>query len=185
MKSLLGKLGVLSIGLLILGYAEVWGADWKVFGGSVLSKDKTTIGYYDAESIEYLSNGNVTVWTKTVKTLEVEMIGSKKEVIEKAAEKLVQGYHPPYVLLNPYPKTSLDSNLDIIMWEEAANHDIKPRLRVLFEINCEEKMIRTLSTIIYKKDGTGTSRSINGTWDYISPEINTETLRKILCKDKK
>jgi hypothetical protein len=180
------RLGVILIGLAIFGYTEVWGEDWKFFGGSVLLKDKTTIGYYDAESIEYLSNGNVRVWTKTVNPLEVELMGSKKEVIEKAAEKLVHGYHPPYVLLNPSPKTSFDSYVNIIIWEEAGNHhDIKPRLRVLFEINCEGKMIRTLSTIIYKKDGTGTSRSTNGTWDYISPETNAETLRKILCKDKK
>ena len=31
MKSLSVKLGVLFIGLLILGYAEVWGADWRLF----------------------------------------------------------------------------------------------------------------------------------------------------------
>ena len=31
MKALLVKLGVLSIGLMILGYTEVWGADWKLF----------------------------------------------------------------------------------------------------------------------------------------------------------
>ena len=31
MKSLLGKLGIIIIGLSILGYAEVWGADWKEF----------------------------------------------------------------------------------------------------------------------------------------------------------
>jgi hypothetical protein len=32
MKSLLGKLGVVLIGLLIFGNAEVWGADWKYYG---------------------------------------------------------------------------------------------------------------------------------------------------------
>ena len=30
MKSLLGKLGVILIGLAIFGYGKVWGADWKV-----------------------------------------------------------------------------------------------------------------------------------------------------------
>jgi hypothetical protein len=32
MKSLLGKLGVILIGLAIFGNAEVWGADWKHYG---------------------------------------------------------------------------------------------------------------------------------------------------------
>ena len=31
MKSLLVKLGVILIGLAIFGYAEVWGADWRLF----------------------------------------------------------------------------------------------------------------------------------------------------------
>jgi hypothetical protein len=31
MKSLLGELGIILIGLAIFGYAEVWGADWKYF----------------------------------------------------------------------------------------------------------------------------------------------------------
>ena len=30
MKSLLGKVGVVFIGIAIFGNAEVWGADWKV-----------------------------------------------------------------------------------------------------------------------------------------------------------
>jgi len=32
MKSLSFKLGVILIGLMILGNAEVWGADWKFYG---------------------------------------------------------------------------------------------------------------------------------------------------------
>jgi hypothetical protein len=34
MKSLLGKLGVVLIGLIIFGCAEVWGADWKFYGSN-------------------------------------------------------------------------------------------------------------------------------------------------------
>ncbi len=32
MKSLSAKLGVIVIGFVIFGYAEVWGADWKYCG---------------------------------------------------------------------------------------------------------------------------------------------------------
>jgi hypothetical protein len=31
MKSLLGKLGVILIGFIIFGCAEVWGVDWELF----------------------------------------------------------------------------------------------------------------------------------------------------------
>lgn len=59
MKSLLIKLGVLSIGLLILGNAEVWGADWKPYGSN-----EQYYYYYDTQSITYPSKNVVRVWGK-------------------------------------------------------------------------------------------------------------------------
>jgi hypothetical protein len=59
MKSLLGKLGVLFIGLLIIGNAEVWGADWKLFGVT-----ENYLCYFDASSITRPSKNIVRVWTR-------------------------------------------------------------------------------------------------------------------------
>jgi hypothetical protein len=59
MKSLLAKLGVLSIGLLILAYAEVWGADWKLFAETDLYEC-----FYDAEDTTPSSKNIVDVWAK-------------------------------------------------------------------------------------------------------------------------
>ena len=173
--------------ILVLCYLDASGADWKYFGGTVLSKNKTVIVYYDSESVEYLSNGNVRVWTKAVIPEDVEKILKKKEVIKKSAQKLIQGYDPPYVLLNPYPKTSYDSYIDIIGWEEAANHsDIKPKIRILYEINCNEKMIRTLSTTFYENNGGVIKGSDNpDNWSYISPETNADTIKNIVCSGDK
>ncbi len=42
-------------------------ADWKFMGGAIL-KGEEVICYYDSESIEYLQNGNVKVWTKAIKS---------------------------------------------------------------------------------------------------------------------
>jgi len=61
MKSLLGKLGVLFIGLLIFGYSDVWGADWRYYG---LSTDAVYL--YDAQVITRLPNGLIRVWTKVI-----------------------------------------------------------------------------------------------------------------------
>jgi len=63
MKSLLGKLGVILIGLAIFGYTEVWGADWKLLS----SLDEADI-YYDVESITHPSKGVVRVCAKYVYT---------------------------------------------------------------------------------------------------------------------
>jgi hypothetical protein len=59
MKSLLGRLGVILIGLAIFGYAEVWGADWKLYNVNDNYK-----GYYDAQSIPRPSKNIVRVWVK-------------------------------------------------------------------------------------------------------------------------
>ena len=65
MKSLSVKLGVLFIGLLILGYAEVWGADWRFYGKNDLGSY-----YYDAKSITRPSENIVRISVKNVLTQE-------------------------------------------------------------------------------------------------------------------
>jgi hypothetical protein len=59
MKSLLGKLGVILIGLAIFGNTDVWGADWKPYGAS-----DDVLCYYDTESITRPSKNIVRVWVK-------------------------------------------------------------------------------------------------------------------------
>lgn len=63
MKSLWVGLGVILIGLMILGNAEVRRADWKRY-----SETEFFISYYDKESINHLSKNIVRVWVKEVNT---------------------------------------------------------------------------------------------------------------------
>jgi len=79
MKSFLGKLGVLFIGLSIFGWAEVWGADWSYYGRT----DKSFC-FYDVKNINHLSENIVEVWEKQNYTdkgvnLMVEGLGKKYE----------------------------------------------------------------------------------------------------------
>jgi len=61
MKSLFVKLGVILIGLAIFGNAEVWGADWKLYGSNDYA-----LAYYDTQSITRSSIliNIVKVWTR-------------------------------------------------------------------------------------------------------------------------
>ena len=176
------------LAILVIGTVGASAADWKFLGGALLKKKSgETLAYYDAETIQYLSNGNVRVWIKAVDASKVDRLATKKkEIIKTAAEKVANGYYPPYVLSNPNPQPSFDTYMEIIAWEEAANHaEIKPKAKLLFEINCKDRMIQTLSAVMYKGDGRTESASDTGKWDHISPESNGETLHKILCKEKK
>ena len=59
MKSSLGKLVVVLIGLLILGNAEVWGTDWEYYGGC-----DNYLAYYDAQGITRPSEKLTRVWVR-------------------------------------------------------------------------------------------------------------------------
>ena len=66
MKSSWVKVGViLVVGLAIFGYAEVWGADWKLFAETNLYEC-----FYDAEDTTPSSKNIVDVWTKLEYTKE-------------------------------------------------------------------------------------------------------------------
>jgi hypothetical protein len=62
-SSLKLKIILVIIGLAIFGYAEVWGADWKLYNYGVTGD---TFHYYDAESVTRPSENIVRVWTKTI-----------------------------------------------------------------------------------------------------------------------
>jgi hypothetical protein len=159
------------------------GADWKFCGGATLLKGEKTITFYDSESVEYNADGTFKVWVKAIKqsVFDLAMKKYEKQIVEKAAQKVVAQYYPPYTLANQ--KTSYDVCIEIISWEELANsHEIKPRAKILFEISCNERKIRTLSGVSYKKNGEIESSSKISDWNYITPESNGETLHKILCK---
>lgn len=159
------------------------GADWKFCGGATLFKGEKTIAFYDSESVEHTSDGTVRVWVKAIKQSKFNMVMKKneKQIIEKSAKKVANRYYPPYALANQ--KTSFDDCIEIISWEELANtYEIKTRSKLLFEIKCADKKIRTLSGASYKNNGEIEFSTKIGDWEYISPESNGELLQKILCK---
>ena len=59
MKSFLFRLGVVLIGLILFGNAEVWGMDWRLY-----DFDDLNIRYYDAEGIKHPSKNIVRIWVK-------------------------------------------------------------------------------------------------------------------------
>jgi len=85
MKSFSVKLGVFFVGLTILGYAEVWGADWRYFavGGDGI------FYWYDAQEVTYQPNRVIQVWIKKVKADEImEMIKSGAKITVSELEQM-------------------------------------------------------------------------------------------------
>ena len=78
MKSLSITFWVILIGLVIFGYAEVWGEDWVRYG-----KRKIASYYYNQQSVTRQSEDIVKVWNKIVFT---------KKGVEKIVERLGKSY---------------------------------------------------------------------------------------------
>jgi hypothetical protein len=57
MKSLLGRLGVILVGLALFANAEAWGAEWRLY-----YFDETFSCLYDAQNITRPSKNIVMVW---------------------------------------------------------------------------------------------------------------------------
>jgi len=158
-------------------------ADWKLWEKSSLFGENI-INFYDVESLKYSPDGTIRVWIKGMVPSEFEkqMAINKKDIIEKSAEKVANGYSPPYSLMNK--KTSYEASIGIICCEVLANNfALQPRAKFLFEINCNENKIRTLQVTIFKDNGEiENSKNVPTEWDYISPESAGEALQKMLCK---
>jgi hypothetical protein len=88
MKSLLGKLGVILVGLAILTYAEAGGADWKYFSSGV----DGTFYWYDAQGVTYHPDRIVQVWIKKVKADEVmDWVKSDVRITPSELEQMTAG----------------------------------------------------------------------------------------------
>jgi hypothetical protein len=84
MKSLFVKLGVLFIGLLIFGYTEVWGEDWKF----LLAGDDGTCWWFDTQGVTVHPNKVIRLWIKKVKVEEI--IGRIKSEAQLELRELEQ-----------------------------------------------------------------------------------------------
>jgi hypothetical protein len=171
-----------SLFFLCIAAPDLLGADWKYIGDNYINSSPT-MSFYNAESVECTSNGNLRAWIKGVRITEINRMMRKKDkdLVRTSAEKVMRSYIPPYAFIED--NISFNKSIDIITWEETANHpDTKPSLMILSEIDCKQKMIRTLSAIYYQKGDKIEIDPEVGKWHYVSPGSNGEKLSFILCK---
>jgi len=61
LKSNLSIMSVISVALALLGSTEVWGEDWKAYGGT-----NDGVFYYDTENMTHPSKNIIRFWHKTI-----------------------------------------------------------------------------------------------------------------------
>ncbi len=176
---------VVAFGFLTGFETDVLQANWKYIGGTQPDKQSgRTLSFFDSENIQHLPNGDVRVWIREVDASEIDgLVAKDKKLLDQAAEKVARSYYPPYYSSNVGSDQGVDSYIEMITWEEAANHaDIRPRAKLQYEIRCMEKTMQTVTAMIYKNDGTTTFASDFDSWTPIVPESTGDSLRRLLCK---
>jgi hypothetical protein len=151
--------------------------DWKVWGGT--EGPPALICFYDANGAVRTPESNIRVWTKCLPAKEFLKVsgGAKKKIVDLAVQKLKAAYRPP--LLSEQNLTS-EQIAGITRAEVTANVDvIEPRVRKFIELNCRERMLRSLSSF-WNIDGR-LSEDRPSEWKYIAPQTNPATLAKLLC----
>lgn len=145
------------------------GADWKLYGSA---KDRQHC-FYDVQSVSFRTVGQPRVWTKCLSEREMND-GADDAMAKRAAEKIVAGYVPPIIARVNFP---FDQIADVVLYEIVADvSPLEPTVRIYWDLNCSEKMIRALD-ISTRDRQLGSIKK----WDYIAPETNADRLQKMVC----
>ena len=156
--------------------------DWKEMGVATVGGE-IVVCFYDTVSIIY-AGSHTRVWVKCIRQQDVEdTIADKgvlgKKIVDNAARKIISGYVPPLVVVGGID--SQQSLTVIVGYEAAANIGAMPtHSRVLYELNCSERMIRRLSTYFHI-GGSEAFDEKTQDWEHVPPEGDAATLTKILC----
>ena len=167
------KLGALAILPFLMGAGD---SNWKWFalspgkiGGELLES------FFDINSVKHTANGHVQVWTKSLS--DKEMNDSKLGVagIGQAAGRLAHYYVPLAARTDSMNKTQI---INIVIAEAYANEGVLvPKMEELFEVNCKDETLRTLS--VHTDDNHDTENPT--VWEHIAPETNGWRLMKLVC----
>jgi hypothetical protein len=181
MKSLFVKLRVLFIGLLILGNAEVWGADWRHYA----TTDKGQF-YYDKESVTLPTKGVVRVWVRIIKNDDLKKAWQEKQgdYLKSVREGTSGRKEIPKEEIDKLYAEYLETSAKIR--KEVLKYYSGPVMKMLEEIKCADKMIHIISGIEYDEKGNAKNvfSDSNAEWEHIIPETTSQELYEILCPQK-
>ena len=161
--------------------AQPLNVDWRYFGSSNAGGD-ASVCFYDTRSTTTLPDNHIRVWTKCLPQQEVDSVDPKSEmgikITNTAAEKIAHYYVPPFAEVD---NISVEQAAGITVWEETADiAEISPQAQIYYELDCPNRMLRTL-TVDLQMNGRSGSEENPGSWDYVPPESDGGWLLSILC----
>ena len=161
--------------------AQQSNSDWRIVGAT--SGTTTAYVFYDAHSIRHLPNGHLQVCLKAIPTDDAykaaEEVSKDPVHLDAMRKKLATGYVPPVALEQ---QLSREEIAVAVVREEVANSaSIQPIMRMLEEVDCENRVTRDVSVEAHI-DGKDVSVEKKGDWHHIAPETNMSRLHLALCR---
>ena len=168
---------------LAYGVAQAQGVDWKFYGGGNVDGQESGC-FYEADGLVTGPDKRIKVWTKCLPLTDLGDLDPKtdlgKKITEAIAPKIVQHYVPPFAKLQK--EITSGQVVGMMTMEVAAGiANIQPQARVLYELNCAERMIRPLSIQIRINNELRTKDKPDD-WVHAPPETNGNTLLIMLCQ---
>jgi len=160
--------------------AQTPDVDWKMFGGASVAGP--SLCFFDAKSVVRTSSGYIRVWTKCLAQKDLDGVDIKSDLRSKIGDnagRLVhEGYVPPIVVIG---RIEFKQVPDVVAYEQIANLSaIESQAQIFDELNCSERMMRSLSVSIHA-NGQRSFKDKPSDWEYVPPEGNGATLLKMLC----
>jgi len=159
---------------------QIKAADWKLYGFTTFQTQALALFY--SANVRRLPNGHIELWTKGLSTKGIQNIQNPKasdELARRVAWKLARSYVPPIATTD---KLTQEATINAVTSEEIADGGlIRPTIRILYELDCFEQLIRELSTYA---DSGGETQSSNDVqeWQHVAPETTASTLTAMLCR---
>jgi hypothetical protein len=155
--------------------------DWKYFGGTV-----EVDNFFDVAGIQRTADGHPQVWTKA---LPGKQVGAAIDKALKNKDRLARVAFAKIAAATPIAQVknlSDDELTSVVLAEEVANNspEVQPVSRLLLEVDCTGRMIRTLSAWVRLKNGHGQSSDRVSEWSHVPPETGAYNLVAILCPTK-
>lgn len=154
--------------------------DWRLIG--MTASSPAAYVFYDANGVRKLPNGRFEAWLKTLPGPATEKAASKladdQAHLDHMTKKIAAGYVPPVGLDHELSSKELTG---VVLMEEVANaSSVQPVIRMLEEIDCENRVSRDLSLQAHL-NGQDASIEKTSEWQHLAPETNMSRLHLALC----
>ena len=163
-----------------IALAQTPDVDWKMYGGASVAGQ--SFCFFDAKSVVHTSSGYIRVWTKCLAHKDLDGVDIKSDlgakIVDNAGRLVHEGYVPPIVAIG---RIEFKQVPDVVAYEQIANLSaIESQAQIFEELNCSERMMRSLSVSIHANGQRG-FKDKPSDWEYVPPEGNGATLLKMLC----